>query len=32
MKLKEEIANINKQSEKIAQIRKDINNLFKEME
>lgn len=31
MKLKEEIANINKQSEKIAQIREDINNLFKEM-
>jgi hypothetical protein len=32
MKLKEEIANINKQSEEIAQIREDINNLFKEME
>lgn len=31
MKLKEEIANINKQSEEIAQIREDINNLFKEM-
>lgn len=32
MKLKEEIANINKQSEEIAQIREDIVNLFKEME
>lgn len=32
MKLKEEIANISKQSEEIAQIREDINNLFKEME
>lgn len=32
MKLKEEIANINKQSEEIAQIREDITNLFKEME
>jgi hypothetical protein len=32
MKLKEEIANINKQSEEIAQIREDINNLSKEME
>lgn len=32
MKLKEEIANINKQSEEIAQIREDIINLFKEME
>lgn len=32
MKLKEEIANINKQSEEIAQIREDIIDLFKEME
>lgn len=32
MKLKEEIANINKQSEEIAQIREDIINIFKEME
>lgn len=32
MKLKEEIANINKQSEEIAQIREDIINLFREME
>lgn len=32
MKLKEEISNINKQSEEIAQIREDIINLFKEME
>lgn len=32
MKLKEEIENINKQSEEIAQIREDIINIFKEME
>ena len=32
MKLKEEIANINKQSEEIARIREDIINLFEEME
>ena len=32
MKLKEEIANINKQSEEIADIREDIINLLKEME
>lgn len=32
MKLKEEIENINKQSEEIAQIREDIISLFEEME
>lgn len=32
MKLKEEIAKINKDTEEIAQIREDIINLFKEME
>lgn len=32
MKLKEEIAKINKDSEEISQIREDIINLFKEME
>lgn len=32
MKLKEEIENIDKQSEEIAQIREDIISLFKEME
>lgn len=32
MKLKEEIENIDKQSEEIAQIREDIINLFEEME
>lgn len=32
MKLKEEIANINRQSEEIADIREDIINLLKEME
>lgn len=31
MKLKEEIAKINKDSEEIAQIREDILDLFKEM-
>lgn len=32
MKLKEEIENINRESEEISQIREDIINLFKEME